>query len=441
MTLAQSIDYSSDAQLEGRTMRKVLWRLLPFMISLYILNYLDRVNVGFAKLQMNADLGFSDAVYGFGASIFFVGYFIFEVPSNLILHRVGARRWLARIMISWGIVSSSMMFVRGEWSFYALRLLLGLAEAGFFPGMILYISYWVPAERRARAVAWFMTSTALSGVIGGPLAGVLLGIEGLGLRGWQWMFLLEGLPTIGFGVAMLWYLTDRPDQATWLADDERAWLVERMRREHDAAPDQPHSLGGAMGSGRVWLLAAIYGCVMFGFYGINYWTPSVIKEATGGSTRAAASLSAIVFLAAAIAMVFIGRVADRFGERRLVLAVSATVGAIGMAVAAWSRAPAPVIAGLSLAAVGIWGTLGPFWAMPAQFLRGAAAAAGIALINSLGNLGGGFIGPNLMGHLKESTKTYSLGLYVNGGVLLMAALLTLALIATVKRADVEATRD
>jgi MFS transporter, ACS family, tartrate transporter len=404
---------------------KVLWRLIPFMIVLYVMNYLDRVNVSFAKLQMNVDLAFSEKVYGLGASIFFIGYFVFEVPSNLIMERVGARIWMARIMVSWGLISAAMMFVRGETSFYVLRFLLGVAEAGFFPGMILYMTYWIPARQRAQAAAWFLTSTALSGVIGGPLAGLLLQMDGVPLfgtplKGWQWLFLVEGVPTVLLGFVILFYLDDKPRDARWLTAAEKDWLEGTLARERARIPHGSHRLRDAFAERRVWVLSALYGTMMFGFYGINYWTPSIVKGVTGSDSSVVIGfLSAIPFLAAAVGMVLIGRYADATGRRRATLAACAAVGAAGMALAAVNRTPVLALASLSVAAVGIWGTLGPFWSLPSQFLRGTAAAAGIGLINSIGNLFGGFVGPNVMADLKDRTGSYGVGLWVNAGVLML----------------------
>ena len=416
--------YKGEPETGRRTMAKVLWRLVPFMCLLYIFNYLDRVNVSFAKLQMNADLRFSESVYAMGASIFFVGYFVFEVPSNLLLQRVGARFWMARIMISWGLISSAMMFVEGPWSFYTLRLLLGIAEAGFFPGAILYLTWWVPRDQRAKAIALFMTSTALSGVIGGPLAGLLMKIEGLGLRGWQWMFLLEGIPSVLLGVSILFVLDDKPADAKWLTDGERAWLANTLDAERAAMPNASHRLADAFTDVRVWVLCALYGTLMFGFYGINYWTASVVQGVTGGGVTLVGFLSAIPFLAATIAMVVVGRWTDRTGRRKLTVGVSAFAGAVGMALAAVSQQPALAIAALALAAAGIWSALGPFWSLPSRFLAGTAAAAGIGMINSIGNLFGGFVGPNVMGRLKDAYGTYGPGLWICAGVLLLACAVT-----------------
>ncbi len=416
-------DPATDAAREAAVVGKVMRRLIPFMCFLYFLNYVDRVNIQFAKLEMNKALGLNDAQYGLAAGIFFVGYCLFEIPSNLILERVGARRWIARIMISWGIVSTCMCFLTGAKSFYTLRLLLGFAEAGFFPGMVLYLAHWVPAYARARALAWFLTSTALAGVIGSPIAGLLLGFNALGLAGWQWLFLLEGIPTIIFGVVTWFVLVDRPTDARWLTDDEKQILTHRMSKER-AVDGHVQHLGRAMTDPMVWLMSAYYGFLIFGFYAINYWTASVIKEVSGRSTLVVSLLSAIPFVAASVGMVIAGIVSDRTGWRRGVVAFCTLCGCAGTFLCSQTDSVALRITGLSLAAAGIWATLGPFWAMPHLFLRGAAAAAGVALINSFGNLMGGFVGPTVVGRLKEATKSFHAGLLLVSAVLLVGLCLT-----------------
>ncbi len=399
---------------------KVMVRLIPFMILLYLMNYLDRVNISFAKLQMMRDLKFDDASYGFGASIFFVGYLLFEVPSNLIMERVGARRWMARIMVSWGIISICMMFVRGPKSFYALRLALGFAEAGFFPGMILYLTYWIPAAQRSRAAAWFLTSTALAGVVGSPLAYVFLRFTAHALHGWQWLFLIEGIPTVLLGLAVFFLLPDGPQSARFLSIEERTWLIEHIRNDAGPSHGHHHLLSHAVASPRVWVLGTIYGAIMFGFYGINYWAPSIIQKVSGFSDSKTALFNTIPFTCAVIGMVIIGRFADQSGDRRKVVMLSSLVGAIGLFLCPLIHSTPWVIASLSVAAIGIWSTLGPFWALPSTFLRGTAAAAGIALINSMGNFFGGFVGSNMMGHIRTHFNSYNIGLFISAGVLLIA---------------------
>jgi len=389
-------------------LRKITLRLIPFMFLLYIVSYLDRVNVSFAALQMNKALGFSNEIYSFGAGIFFIAYFIFEVPSNLILHRVGARLWIARIMVTWGIISSSMMFVRGPASFYTLRFLLGIAEAGFFPGMILYLTYWFPSDARGRAVARFMTATAIAGVIGSPLSGLLLQMNGMGgLGGWQWLFLIEGIPSILLAFVTFVYLPDGPTKATWLNSEEKKWIADRLERERaETAADGHHSMGAALTSGRVWTFAAIYFAIVMSFYGITFWLPQIVKAFSGMGDAAVGFLSAIPWIAATICMVVSSRHSDITRERRWHVALSAVGGAVGLVAAGVATNPVLELAALSLAAAGIWGTLGPFWAMSSESLAGAGAAAGIALINSVGNLGG-FVGPYLIGWVRTRTNSFA----------------------------------
>jgi ACS family tartrate transporter-like MFS transporter len=396
---------------ERETLERVSRRLIPFLFVLYIVAYLDRINVGFAALQMQADLGFGDAVYGLGAGIFFIGYFLFEVPSNLILERVGPRFWISRIMITWGLVSSAMMFVRDPATFYALRFLLGVAEAGFFPGMILYLTYWFPAAERARAVAKFMTATAMAGVIGGPVSGALLELDGLaGLAGWQWLFLVEGIPAVVLGVVVVVFLTDRPEHATWLEPAQRTWLAERLEAER-AATSQRHgaSLRRALVHPRVWSLGILYFVLVLGVYGVSLWLPQMISTRVRASELEVGILTAIPYAVAAVAMVLTGRHSDRSGERRWHVALPALAGAAGLAASALVEAPALGVLGLCLAALGIWSSLGPFWTLPTAFLSGTAAAGGIALVNSVGNLGG-FVGPWVLGLLKDATGDFRAGL-------------------------------
>ncbi len=409
---------------------RVMLRLIPPIVILYIFNYLDRVNVSFAKLTMNADLGFSEAVYGFGAGVFYVSYCLFEVHSNLIMQRVGPRIWLARIMITWGIISSAMMFVRGAPSFYLLRFLLGAAEAGFAPGILLYLTYWFPVREQARAVAWFLTATAMSGLVGAPLAGLLLGLDGrplLGhpLHGWQWLFLLEGIPSVLGGFAILALLPDNPARARWLSADERAVLTGALASEEAQRHAHRHSaIRDAFGSGRVWLLTLIYCGIMFGFQGINFWLPTIIKQATGlTDNRSVGLVSAIPFFVAMVAMVIVGRHSDRTGERRVHVAICAALGAASLLACTRAHSPILVLLALCAAAGAIWSTLGPFWAIPPAFLTGTAAATGLALINSFGNLVNGFMGPWVTGVLKDRYHDDRPGLLAASLALLIAAAL------------------
>lgn len=418
---------------ETGTVRTVLLRLIPFIVILYVFNYLDRVNVSFAKLEMKDDLGFSESVYGLGAGIFFISYFLFEIPSNLIMQRVGARLWLARIMITWGLISSAMMFVRGPYSFYTLRFLLGAAEAGFAPGILLYLTYWLPVRHQAKAVAWFLTSTAIAGAVGSPLAGLLLKLDGTAvfgraLAGWQWLFLLEGIPSVLGGFAILLLLPNRPEQVKWLSPEQQRWLNSQVRADRERLKSVGHtSFFRAFRSPTFLMLNIIYFTLMFGFQGINFWLPTIVKQVTASRDNLHVGLIASVpYFTAMIAMVLIGRHSDRFGERRRHVAVCAGGGAIGFMLCAMTDQPVAGIAAMALAASAIWSTLGPFWAMPPAFLAGTAAAAGIAMINSIGNLGG-FVGPYLIGVTVDQTRNYKAGLFVAATSLLVGAVLTLLL--------------
>lgn len=413
--------------LEAATLSRVTRRLIPFMFALYIANYLDRVNVSFAALQMNRDLGFSAGAYGLGAGMFFLGYCVFQVPSNLVLARVGARRWIGTIMIVWGAIAAAMMLVRGVGSFYTLRFLLGVVEAGFFPGMIFYLANWFPATHRARAVARFMTAIPLSGVVGGPLSGWLLGWNGVaGLAGWQWLFVLEGLPSVVLGVVALRYLTDRPEDAAWLPADGRVWLSERLRLERAGASDRRRaSLRLALLDGVVWRLGVLYFLIVVGLYGQGLWLPQLIKGSSQLGDLTVGLLAAAPALAAAVAMVAIAAHSDRSGERHVHVALPLVAGAIGFAMTALAvDSPLVATAALSLAAIGFTGALGPFWALPTSFLSGAAAAGGIALINSLGNIAG-FAGPYLVGVVKDATGGFAGALLAFAVLMLAGALLAL----------------
>lgn len=411
-----------DAEVGRRALAKAAMRLIPFLFVCYIISFLDRVNVGFAALQMNEDLGFSDAVYGLGAGIFFIGYFIFEVPSNLILERVGARVWIARIMITWGIISAAMFLVTGPVSFYTLRFLLGVAEAGFFPGIILYLTYWFPARQRAKMVALFMTAVAMAGVIGGPLSGFLLTLDGVffGLAGWQAMFIAEGVPAVLVGLVVLAYLPDRPAQAGWLEPEEKRWLEDSLARENRIKSDHgEYTVRRAMTNGKVWILCFVYFGIVTSLYGISFWLPTIISEFSGLGDFLVGTLSAIPYIAAAVGMVVFAWHSDRTGERRWHVAVPAALGAAGLALtgAVGGSATLQMVV-LTLAALGIYSCLGTFWTLPTAFLSGTAAAAGIALINSVGNLGG-FVGPYMVGYIREAGGS-------SGGMLFLSAVLLAA---------------
>jgi len=420
--------HSNMPEFERATMQRVTWRLLPFLLLLYIISWLDRVNVGFAKLQMNTDLGLSDTAYGFGAGIFFLAYAACEIPSNLLLVRFGARRWIARIMITWGLISAGMMFVQGELSFYAMRLLLGAAEAGFLPGIVYYLSQWFPRAQRAKAVSWFMIGIPLSIVFGGPLSGWLLGFEGhLGLHGWQWMFLAEGIPAVLLGFAVLVYLTEKPADAKWLTADQRDWLSKVIEAEHiEAQARHRVSVGEVLRHPTVWLLAAIMFCCQTGSYGLTLWVPTIVKGLSGFSNFEVGMISSLPYIAAAAGMVLIGRSSDRTGERFMHVAIPTAIGAAGFVATALFKSPVPAMIALAIAAVGDYGTRGPFWALPGKFLTGGAAAAGIALINAMGAVGG-FIGPSAVGYLKDVSGNFESGLFLLAGILLIGSLLTLVL--------------
>lgn len=410
---------------------KVRRRLIPFLFLLYIVAYLDRINVSFAALQMNDDLGFSSAVYGLGAGIFFLSYVLFEVPSNLILDRVGVRVWIARIMITWGIASSAMMFVQGAASFYVLRFVLGAAEAGFFPGIILYLTRWFPAAERARTIALFMTATALAGVVGGPLSGALLSLDGLGgLRGWQWLFLLEGLPAIVLGIAVLAWLPERPGDARWLSVEERDWIAARLAADEAQRPHAAAVHGHfahALRSGRLWTLSALYFAIVVAFYGVSFWLPQILQAMSGMSDVGVTLLSVVPYATAAVGMVLIARASDRRPTQRARdVAACMAVGVAGFGAAALATTPGIALAALAVAALGIWGALGPFWAMPPAFLRGTAAAGGIAVINSVGNIGG-FVAPSLVGAMRERTGSFSSGLWLLAACLAAGSVIALVL--------------
>ncbi|WP_207002325.1 MFS transporter [Trinickia mobilis] len=418
-------DEQDDAKsFEARTYAKVTWRIVPFLMFCYLVAYLDRVNVGFAKLQMSADLHFSDTVYGLGAGIFFIAYFLVEIPSNIILHRVGARLWMARIMITWGVISSGMAFVTTPTAFYVMRFLLGLAEAGFYPGVILYLSYWYPSHRRGKMFAAFAAAVPLSGLIGGPLSGLVLhSFSGvMNYAGWQWLFFMEGIPSIAAGIGAIFLLTDGIKKAKWLTPEERALLDAQIRA--DSTHKAERSLREIFTNGRVWLLTGIYFCLICGFYTVGFWLPTLIASTGVSDPLQVGLLTAIPYGAAAVTMLLVSRSADRRRERRWHLAFTAVLGGVGLIMsAAFGHHPVLAMVGLTLAAMGGLSTLPMFWSLPTAFLGGSAAAAGIALINSWGNLAG-FVSPYLIGFIKDVTNSTNLGLYAMAGALFVGALLT-----------------
>jgi D-galactonate transporter len=411
---------------------KVRRRLIPFLFVLYIVSYLDRINVGFAALQMNQALGLSSTAFGLGAGMFFLSYTLFEIPSNVILARVGARLWIARIMITWGLASSSMMFARTATHFYLLRFLLGAAEAGFFPGIIYYLTEWFPRRERARSIAGFMTATLVAGIVGGPVSGVLLSMHGAGgLAGWQWLFLLEGLPAIVLGFAVLWLLPDRPRDAKWLSGAERVSLEALLEADVQVGPPDVHSVRAALSSRRIWLLAAVYFTIPVALYAIGFWLPQMIQSirsigsAPGTSSDLAVGiLSAIPYLAGAVGMTMTARHSDRTGERRWHIVIAALVGGCAFALSAAVNSVAGSLATLSFALVGLASMFGPFWALATSSLGGVGAAAGIALINSIGNTGG-FVGPYLVGYIRDATNSFAWGLVAIGAVLAFVPMLVL----------------
>ncbi|MYM37865.1 MFS transporter [Duganella qianjiadongensis] len=413
--------------IEQRTMRRISWRIVPFIMLLYFIAYLDRVNIGFAALTMKHDLGFTASILGMGAGIFFWGYFLFEVPSNIALHRFGARLWIARVMLTWGLISGAMAFVQGATSFYIMRFLLGAAEAGFFPGIILYLSYWFPARHRAGVTALFMAAAPISTALGSPISAALLDMHGfLGLVGWQWMFILEAIPALLLGVVVFFYMTDKPEQARWLKDDERAWLIQTMQKEQaDKAAQAHHSVFAGLANPRVIALALIYFGTSAGLYTLGIWAPQIIKE-LGVSSITVGFLNAIPPIVSVLAMVLWSRHSDRTGERTWHVVLACCAAAIGLVVAAGASSIVGLIAALTLVNIGISCAKPPLWSMPTMFLSGAAAATGIATINSIGNLGG-FAGPAMIGWVKDSTGSYQGGLYFVAGLLVLSAVLTLLL--------------
>ena len=405
--------------------RRVTRRLIPFAFICYVVAYIDRVNIAFAARVLQQDLGLSATQYGIGAGLFFLGYCLFEIPSNLVLERVGARLWIARIMIVWGLVSMATMFVTDVGSFYIARVVLGIAEAGFFPGMVLYLTYWIPAADRARTNALFMTAAPVSAIIGAPISEGLLSLNGMmGLHGWQWLFLVEGLPAVLLGMMALMVLTDRPEQASWLAPADREWLSRTMREERALRGAVGHASAlNSLTSGRVWLLSIIYLMNTSVTYGIFLWLPPMLQEVAGSSGLGISVLTAIPFAAALIAMVLVGRHSDRTGERKLHVAACALAGAAGLFLAvAFKGNLWLLVLSFTICQVGQRSVMSVFWAIPPMLFTGSAAAAGIALINSIGNLGG-FFGPSVMGWLRDLTGGFSGGLLVLAGALLVEAAL------------------
>ncbi len=416
---------------ESRLYARVTRRLIPVLFACYVAAFLDRVNVGFAKLQMLTDLRFSETVYGLGAGIFFIGYFLFEVPSNIMLHRVGARLWIARVMLTWAVISAAMVFVTSPRGFYLLRFLLGVAEAGFFPGVILYLTYWYPSDRRAAIIALFMTGIPVAGVIGGPISGwILKAMAGVhGLAGWQWLFLLEALPSFVLGVAVLVYLDDGIARARWLAAEEKEILAARIAEDQKHASS--HSLWDGFTNPSVWFLSVIYFCLIAGLYGAGFWLPTLIRRTGVESPLAIGVLTVLPNAVAAALMVTISRRSDRMRERRWHLVTPALVGAAGWLVTVrYGRDTAIALSGMSLAMAGVTTSLSQFWCLPTAILADAAAATGIAVINSIGNLAG-FLGPWMIGWLVDRTGSTDVGVYALAGVMAIGSMLVLTIPARI----------
>jgi MFS transporter, ACS family, tartrate transporter len=414
---------AAKSELETSTIRAISWRLIPFLVLAYFFSYLDRVNLGFAALTMNAELKFSPTIFAWGAGIFFIGYFIFEVPSNLALEKFGASRWIARIMVTWGIISALMSLVSGEWSFYILRFLLGVAEAGFFPGIILYLTYWYPAEYRARFLAAFAIAVPVSTVIGAPVSGLLLGLDGaMGLKGWQWLFIIEGVPSILLGIVTWFYLTDRPERADWLTAEQKAWLAARLNAEVAAKEAAKHlTLSEALSSPKVLLLSLVYFGFVSALYGMQFWLPQIVK-AFGLTNAQTGFVTAIPYVFGTIAMILWARHSDASRERVLHVGAPLLLTAFALATSSTISDPVMTMVVLTVAAIGVFCTFGVFWTLPTAWLSGTAAAGAIALINSIGNLAG-FGGPYLIGWVKEATGNTSTGLLVLAVLPLIGGLL------------------
>ncbi len=424
------------SEVEKRTMSKVMFRLVPFLIICYFIAYLDRVNVGFAKLTMNKALGLSETMFGFGSGIFFIAYFFFEVPSNLFLEKFGARRWIARIMVTWGILSGSMALIpymanatglSPEYTFYGVRVLLGMAEAGFFPGIIFFLTLWFPGIYRARIIGLFMAAIPMSSVIGGPISGYLLGMDGIGgLAGWQWLYLIEAAPALILSIAVLNYLTDKPSDATWLQADERGWLVATMANER-AHREAKHDFTvlKTLANPRVLALAFVYFGAVASNYGVGFFLPTIVK-AFGLSNAQTGWVVAIPYAVGAAGMVWWSKRSDERLERRNHAAIALLIAAVGLIAATLTEDPVMKMVAFSFSAFGVFAVLPVFWALPTAFLSGPAAAAGIAAINSIGNLSG-FAGPFAMGAIKDATGSFNAGLLLIALFALLAMVVVLAL--------------
>ncbi|WP_229827477.1 MFS transporter [Klenkia taihuensis] len=434
----------STDQMQARVVRKVAVRLIPFLGLAYFLNYVDRTNIGFAKLTMSADLGLTETMFGLASGLFFIGYLLFEVPSNIALHRFGARRWIARILVTWGLIAAAMAFVPNATTLYVLRILLGIAEAGFFPGIMLYLTFWFPRSVRVRLTGMFMIALPASSALGAPIAGAILQYwDGLfGLAGWRVMFLVLGLPAVVLGVAAWFYLTDRPGDADWLAPDERRWLDDTMAAEQQATEATGrHRVRDSLRDPRVWALGLVYFGVTYGLYALSFFLPTIVAGFaesfdTSFSILENGLVVAVPFAVGAVAMVFWSRHSDRTGERVWHVALPALLGAVSIPVALYMESPLATMAVITVTAVGVFCALPVFWYLPSTFLAGAGAAAGIALVNTLGNASG-FGAPYVTGFLLDATGSSRAGLWVVGAVMLVAALTVLALRGRLRAADAD----
>jgi MFS family permease len=432
---APTISIKTPDSIEKEAYARVTWRLIPLLFISYLVAYLDRVNVGFAKLQMLSDLNFSETTYGLGAGVFFVGYALFEVPSNLMLHRFGAKKWISRIMITWGVLAAMMLWVRTPISFYVIRFLLGIAEAGFLPGIVLYLTYWFPADRRGRIMALFFAAIPASGLVGAPLSGAVMQFMANlhGLAGWQWMFLVEAIPAIVLGVAIIFFLPSRIQDAPWLDDSEKRVLSANIQADNNEKYDM--SIRQIVSDLRIVTLTGIYFVMAMGTYAIGFWLPSIVKSTGVSSLFSIGLLSAIPFLAAIVGMMFLAKSADATGERKWHLAGAILIAAIGMAVSiAFSSSTVASLTALSIAAIGAYSSVPLFWALPTAFLSGAGAAAAIAFINSIANLAG-FLSPYLIGWIKQTSGSTNLALLLISAALLSGVAMTMSIPAKLVNRD------
>lgn len=413
---------------EKEIVRKVTMRIVPLLFLLWLVNFLDRVNISFAALQMNEELHFTPAVFGFGAGIFFLGYILFEIPSNMMLYKFGARRWLARIIVSWGFVSMAQAWIVGEHSLYALRFLLGVAEAGYLPGMLYYLTLWVPAEHRAKVIAQIMSANTVAVIIGAPLSGLILQMDSaLGVSGWQWVFIIEGGIAVVLGIFTFFYLTDKPEQASWLSLQERTWLVDKLANDKVAAGHAGISdVRAAFRAPIVWMLGVLYFFVGLGFFGLTIWLPQIVKQISGYSILTVSMISAVPFIVGALSMILNGKHSDHSGERRWHLTIALLIGALGLLGSAMATSPLLAFIAVCISMAGISGALGVFWSVPSTFLTGQAAAGGLALINTISGLSG-FLGPYVIGFIRGLSSDFSYSLYGMAASLLVATILAATL--------------